>query len=369
MARLSVDTLAAPGAGIISEDHPSALRDTAHVHHIRISSPDELVKRGHASERGVAERLKQLADLPLLRSLPIEHLRLLAESSETETFQPGEAVVRQGEPGDSLYLVTEGRVEVLARSEHDGVATESVVASLFEGDAVGELSVLDGLPRSATCVAAVPTVCVRLDRDELRAAMRRDWELGERLLAVVAQRLRRADTLLAEHARDPLTGVNNRRALYELYERESRRAQRAARKAAEHVYEGNERAPEDNGALAVLFCDVNKFKSVNDTYGHQIGDEVLIAVAKGMVKHGRATDHVARYGGDEFVMLLPEGGEAGALRLGQRLKDYFEHEPPGPVPFNISIGAAVVDPLSPPTLDDLMATADKEMYKDKRKER
>ena len=88
-----------------------------------------------------------------------------------------------------------------------------------------------------------------------------------------------------------------------------------------------------------------------------------------MVKLGRATDHVARYGGDEFVMLLPEGGQPGAERLGQRLKDYFEFEPPGPVPFNISIGAAVVDPLNPPTLDDLMASADKEMYKDKRKER
>jgi diguanylate cyclase (GGDEF)-like protein len=108
---------------------------------------------------------------------------------------------------------------------------------------------------------------------------------------------------------------------------------------------------------------------VNDTYGHQIGDEVLIAVAKGMVKMGRATDHVARYGGDEFVMLLPEGGKAGADRLGMRLKEFFEYEPPGPVPFNVSIGAAVVNPLEPPTLDDLMATADKEMYKDKRKER
>ena len=369
MASLSADTLAAPGAGFISGSHPGALRDTAHMYRIRISSPEQLVARGHASGRGVAERLKQLAELPLLRSLPIEHLRTLAESSDTEIFQAGDAVVRQGEPGDSLYLVMEGRVEVLARSEHDGVATESAVASLFEGDAVGELSVLDGLPRSATCVAAVRTVCVRLDREDLRAAMFRDWELGERLLAVVAQRLRRADTLLAEHARDPLTGVNNRRALYELYERESRRAQRAARKAVENGYTGNSRAPEDNGALAVLFCDVDKFKSVNDTYGHQIGDEVLIAVARAMVQLGRATDHVARYGGDEFVMLLPEGGESGAHRLAQRLRDYFRDEPPGPVPFSISIGASVVDPLQPPTLDDLMATADKEMYKDKRKER
>lgn len=369
MARLNVDTMSAPSAGYISEDKHGSHAETAHVHHIRLASPDELVIRGHASERGSAERLKQLADLPLLRSLPIEHLRTLAESSETEIFEPGEAVVRQGEPGDSLFLVMQGRVEVLARSEHDGVATESVVASLFEGDAVGELSVLDGLPRSATCVAAVRTVCVRLDRDDLRAAMRRDWELGERLLAVVAQRLRRADTLLAEHARDPLTGVNNRRALYELYEREARRAQRSARKVGADESKGGRDVPDETTPLAVLFCDVDKFKTVNDTYGHQIGDEVLCAVARAMVKLGRATDHVARYGGDEFVMLLPEGGEAGANLFAQRLRDYFRDEPPGPVPFSISIGAAVVDPIKPPTLDELMASADKEMYKDKQKGR
>jgi diguanylate cyclase (GGDEF)-like protein len=369
LARLNVDMMAAPGAGFISEDHHGTHAETAHVHHIRLASPEELVRRGHASERSAAQRLKQLADLPLLRSLPIEHLRTLAESSETEIFQPGEAVVRQGEPGDSLYLVMHGRVEVLARSEHDGVATESVVASLFEGDAVGELSVLDGLPRSATCVAAVRTICVRLDRDELRTAMRRDWELGERLLAVVAQRLRRADTLLAEHARDPLTGVNNRRALYELYERESRRAQRSARKGSRGEEKENRAAPGETAPLAVLFCDVDKFKTVNDTYGHQIGDEVLCAVARAMIKLGRATDHVARYGGDEFVLLLPEGGDVGARLMAQRLRDYFADEPPGPVPFSISIGASVVDPVKPPTLDELMASADKEMYKDKQKGR
>lgn len=362
MVRLDADLLAAPMVGLLAEETESA--DAAGPsQHIRLASPDELVDGGHAPERGAAERLKQLAELPLLRSLHVDHLRTLAEHSATRTFSPGEAVVRQGEPGDSLFLVMKGRVEVLARSERDGVSTESVVASLYVGDAVGELSMLDGLPRSATCVAAVPTVCVRLERDQLRTAMRQDWELGERLLGVVAQRLRRADALLAEHARDPLTGVNNRRALYDLYERESRRSQRSARRSA------GTPADDDAPALAVLFCDVDKFKSVNDTYGHQVGDEVLIAVAKAMVTLGRATDHVARYGGDEFVMLLPEGGETGAARLTQRLRDYFGETPPGPVPFSISIGASVVDPMNPPTLDELMAAADKEMYRDKQRER
>ena len=55
--------------------------------------------------------------------------------------------------------------------------------------------------------------------------------------------------------------------------------------------------------------------------------------------------------------------------MAQRLRDYFAHELPGPVQFSISIGASVVDPVKPPTLDELMASADKEMYKDKQKAR
>ena len=351
--------------------HPAALAAPGSVQYIDLPA----LRRRHVdlmseSNHGAALRMQQLVELPLFRNVPEEHIRLLAEASETYTFAAGDTVVRQGEPGDSLYLVVEGRVEVLARVEHDGVATESVVASLFDGDAVGELSVLDGLPRSATCVAAVPTVCLRLTRDDLRTAMRREWQLGEALLAVLAQRIRRADALLAEHARDPLPGVNNRRALYELYDREARRAQRAARRTAEHLVAAG--LPEDSDPappLAVLFCDVDKFKTVNDTYGHHIADEVLIAVSRARVRAGRATDHVARYGGDEFVMILPEGGEDGAALVADRVRSIFRDTPPGPVPFSVSIGTAVVDAINPPTLDELMVSADREMYKDKKRER
>jgi len=367
MVKLDAEMMLAPGAGMHIQDLDTLPHPTQRL------TVEQLVSSGYAGNPEVAERVRQLSELPLLRSLPVEHLVMLAEESQTAHFGPGEAVVRQGEPGDSLYLVVEGRVEVLARVEHDGLSTESAVASLFEGDAVGELSVLDGLPRSATCVAAVPTVCVRLDRDTVLGAMRRDWNLGEALLAVLAQRLRRADALLGEHARDPLTGVNNRRALYELYERESRRSQRSARRSAGR---GGQEADDTAIAeeeltppLAVLFCDVDKFKTVNDTHGHHIGDQVLIAVARAMVELGRATDHVARFGGDEFVLLLPEGGAYGANLVTNRLRDKFKNDPPGPVPFTISIGSAIVDPVNPPSLDELMKQADEEMYRDKQRSR
>ena len=362
------------------------------------------------------ERLGQLRELPLFSGIEHRKLLPLARNSESVTFQPGEYVVRQGEPGDSIYVIASGRVEVLARVEHDGIATESAVASLTTGDALGELSVLDGQPRSASCVAVVPTQCVRLGRGALRRAMISNWPLAEALMGTLASRLRQADKVLAEHARDPLTGVYNRRALFELYDREARRAQRAARRAAQLPHNAIVKvpvgatpggpagvpsdgamavepmsvpaapaAPEANGnrggrngsdvseaqvlPMAVLFVDVDKFKTVNDTYGHKIGDEVLCAVARTLSACGRATDHVARFGGDEFVMLLPEGGVSGADLVSARVRAHLADTPPGPVPFSISIGAAVVDAMAPPTLEQLMARADEEMYRDKKRER
>ena len=342
----------------------------------------------------VRERLSKLHELALFQGISAAELIPLAEASQTVHFEPDQYVVRQGEAGDSVFVITQGRIEVLARVERDGVATESAVASLMDGDALGELSVLDGRPRSASCVAAIPTTCVKLEREVLRTAMIRHWPLAERLLMTLAERLRHADAVMAEHARDPLTGVYNRRALYELYDREARRAQRLARRVANVTHEqvigetaggsrgeeeraageGNQR-PVDTGSqdfvlpVAVLFIDVNKFKTINDTHGHKTGDDVLCAVARTLVAHGRATDHVARYGGDEFVVILPDGGEAGAKIVCDRVRHMLAEEPPGPVPFSISIGTAVVDPLEPPTLDALMKRADASMYADKAKQR
>ena len=122
-------------------------------------------------------------------------------------------------------------------------------------------------------------------------------------------------------------------------------------------------------SLGLLFCDVNVFKSINDTYGHHIGDEVLRAVAQTLISASRVTDFVARYGGDEFVVLLPDSGEAGVNVVSNRIREILRDNPPGPVPFSVSIGSALVDPHAPQKLEALMALADEAMYEDKQRAR
>lgn len=321
---------------------------------VRLTRPD----RHTAQELSVDEKVTRLSEVALFRQMTEEELVPLAAACTVASFMPGDAIVRQGEPGNSVYMILDGRVEVLAQIQRNGVQSESVVSWLVAGDALGELSLLDGQTRSATCVATTPTTCLCLGRDEFLAAAQRHWSLTHALLEVVAGRLRFADRRLAEHATDPLTGTNNRRALLDIYERESSRAQRAARQGGVGSMQ----------PLGMLFVDVNKFKVINDTYGHHVGDEVLCAVAQTLVAASRATDFVARYGGDEFVILMPDAGRAGLDLVTTRIRQIL-NEAPGPVPFTVSVGSAIIDPLTPQTLEQVMAAADEEMYRDKAKSR
>jgi len=102
---------------------------------------------------------------------------------------------------------------------------------------------------------------------------------------------------------DHLTGIYNRRQLFELGARELLRAQRFAH------------------PLSVLMLDIDRFKTVNDSYGHAAGDEVLRQVAQHCAHFIRDFDVLARYGGEEFAILLPETDADGAWRLGERLRE------------------------------------------------
>jgi diguanylate cyclase (GGDEF)-like protein len=118
----------------------------------------------------------------------------------------------------------------------------------------------------------------------------------------ISERKRLADTLQDLADSDPLTNLWNRRRFEEELERQIGRRRRY----------GDE--------TALLMVDLNRFKPVNDTYGHAVGDELLKAVASALRKRIRATDSIARLGGDEFVVMLTNVSRAMALRLSAELQ-------------------------------------------------
>jgi diguanylate cyclase (GGDEF)-like protein len=127
----------------------------------------------------------------------------------------------------------------------------------------------------------------------------------ERLSAIAAlclQSALSAERLKAAGLTDTLTGVKNRRYF-------------EARSQEEVAYALRSKLP-----LACLFFDIDKFKSMNDTYGHQVGDEVLRYVAKVIQVQLRASEVLARYGGEEFVALLPGADELKAVATAERIR-------------------------------------------------
>jgi len=130
------------------------------------------------------------------------------------------------------------------------------------------------------------------------------------------------------------------------------------------------RAVRTHSPLAVALIDIDHFKVVNDTHGHLVGDTVLRAVTDAIQEHLRSYDLAGRFGGEEFVVLLPQAREADAISIAERLRTHVEamtiptgkdNEPDTYVRLTISVGVAALNENTR-ELNDLMAAADAAMY-------
>ncbi len=153
---------------------------------------------------------------------------------------------------------------------------------------------------------------------------------------------------------DPMTGLYNRRGFITLAEQQLRQADRK------------------KTGVMLMFADVDYLKQVNDTLGHQAGDETLVKAAVVLREVFRKMDIIARVGGDEFAVLAPETSLAYAEMIKNRLQDQLavhNARGKGDFPLSLSIGVVYYDPSQPTSLDELMARADSLMYQQKAEKR
>ena len=165
--------------------------------------------------------------------------------------------------------------------------------------------------------------------------------------------LNRADKERLERlaSTDPLTQTLNRRALMERLTGEIERARRY------------------DLVVTLLMIDIDNFKTINDTYGHLVGDRALREVSRILQRHARTVDVVARFGGEEFVVVLPETSEEGAMafaeRMRQRIAECLIVPDNGSPAFHmtVSIGVARFPSVRVDSTDDLIARADEALYR------
>jgi len=168
-------------------------------------------------------------------------------------------------------------------------------------------------------------------------------------LARTIHELEVSKVALAEQATtDSLTRLKNRRMFYSQSEQNLATCRR-------HGHD-----------MSVLLLDIDHFKKVNDTYGHHSGDEVLVRIAQllsGIARHG---DTVARFGGEEFAVLLPETNRLGAAVMAQRIRAVIEKEEivveGRQIPVTVSIGVATLAAEEVESIDQLLNIADRRLY-------
>jgi two-component system cell cycle response regulator len=185
------------------------------------------------------------------------------------------------------------------------------------------------------------------DAQELRARL----HVGQRILDLQDRLIRAKEELLFQATHDPLTGVANRGVILEAVRREFARQSR------------------ERGSFAIVMADLDHFKYVNDKYGHQCGDAVLKEAARRMQNSVRPYDIVGRYGGEEFLIVVPTSDVPSAWGLAERIRKTIANQPittqAGDVNITATFGVAASTQARPVDSQALLHLADEALYRAK----
>lgn len=297
-----------------------------------------------------------LSELLLFQGESPDAIEWLLDTCERVFLQKDQVLLRPGQENDTLYLLLHGSVRV--QLEIDAPALTVLTA----GHCVGEMSILDHKHTSAYVIANEPCELMAIGGDYLWQLIAQSHAVAANLLTILSARVRNDNQVIGhshqlqnlyEHrARiDALTGLYNRRWLNETLARMINRCR------------------QDHGSLSLLMLDVDHFKQYNDNNGHLAGDRALCTLAGTLQAHMRPNDVAARFGGEEFVVLLPETSRREARAIAERLRQEVKqaevrHSNGGHLPgITISIGIASLEPDM--TEQALLSSADLALYQAK----
>ncbi|WP_374323834.1 GGDEF domain-containing protein [Aquipseudomonas alcaligenes] len=300
------------------------------------------------------EDLQQIRQLRLFQNVTASSLQQLLREFRACELEASEILLSPFNRNQHLYLLLEGELKVYL-----GSLDNQPVSTLHPGDCAGEISFIDNDRPSAYVVATQPSLVLRLHRESLVKLFNQSPELMQNLLELLCERVRQGNRIILDSEQnanvDILTGCFNRRWLEHVYERESTRC----------AFNGQ--------PLSMLMLDVDHFKAYNDQHGHLAGDYALCLVAHTLRNQLRPKDSMVRYGGEEFVILLPELDAVEARTIGERLRQSLAqiesfYSPVGILPgVTVSIGMAQLQDKD--GLESLIARADCALYKAKQQGR
>ena len=314
------------------------------------------------SAKGEARQYRaDLERMPLFSGADLHSIEGLLDSCPVRELQAGEILIEAGKPNRTLYLLLSGRLRI-----HLDSLDSQPVCLLEVGESVGELSVIDQKPTSAFVAADAPSRVLEVDHDLFWALANASHAVASNMLITLAQRLRANNFAMTEsmelqrlykrHATiDQLTGLHNRRWLDDVLPRQTKRSSMNA------------------SPLSLMMVDIDHFKKFNDNFGHLAGDQVLYAVAQAMLKCVRPTDMLARFGGEEFVVMLTDTDMEGTKVVAERIRQgvastIVKMGDERPLP-SVTVSLGLAQMASFASVETLLAAADEALYRAKEKGR
>lgn len=267
-------------------------------------------------------------------------------------------VMQAGTENNQVYLLLSGTLAVILAED----GTEPVTIYLHPGESVGEISVVDGRPVSADVIAKEPATLLRIEGPVFWSLVKTSTQFARNIMAMLAFRIRSGNITIADSVKrqreyryratvDTLTNLRNRSWFDDALVRQLKLAE-------------SRQQP-----ICLLMLDVDNFKSVNDRYGHVVGDHVLATVGAILNSSIRPSDLSARYGGEEFTIILPDTPLSTAKQIAERLRQQMESRninidnSPDEVSITISLGIAMAKSGEHARM--LVDRADRAMYKAK----
>ena len=293
-----------------------------------------------------------LDELLVFRGVDPSSARGLLENCSVQELQPGDVLIRAGEPNQSLYLVLSGRFSVYLDLDQDPVA------ELKKGEVAGEISLISGEPTSAFVIADENCRVLLLDEETMWSLLDSS-PLTSNLLLLLSKRLYGADRVIKEQVRlkseleeyavaDALTGLHNRRWLEKMLPRFMQRSKRS-------------RSP-----LCLILFRLNSLEQNIGNSGQPGTDEIIYAVSRKIMDSLRPGEIVLRVETQDFVVLLPDTDVLTANKVGGRLcRSLMDFELPG-TRGESSLSLAMTYGVAEMTEEDTSGTLVREAEKDMR---
>jgi diguanylate cyclase (GGDEF)-like protein len=305
-----------------------------------------------------------LKSVSLFNSFSEKELNTVFDCLKALEIKKNDKLFSEGDEGNEFFIVKSG---IIASSIKCQDSSQKEIALFRPKDFFGEMSIFENAPRSATCYSKEDSLLYRFQKSDFFKLLETHPDFAIRImykmLNITTQRLRNTGNFLSDMVRwgneaskravtDELTGLYNRRYLDSALESYFQTARTSGK------------------PLTLIMVDLDYFREINNLYGHETGDKAIIEVADTFKKHLREQDSMARYGGDEFTVILRDTEQKDAFDLAENIRmdikklTLLKKLGASINTMSLSMGMASF-PKNADNLPDLKKKADQALYKAK----